>query len=308
YDFTAAAEQARATGLRLDVQVGQGGAAEYAAVANGTWESGVRAIVKQHPEVPYWEAWNEPNFDMFYKGTATDYVTKVLKPFARAVHSANPDAKVVGGSTYGVDLDWWTEFSRAGGFQQVDVVAVHAYEWDSGWEHTWMVSELKSLKVMAHGKPVWDTESGYRSLQEAGGPWLQADFATRKMIWLKTLGIPTQSFLVEGGWEDWAVIDQYRGVKPAAMALSTYDSLLRNRPFVGMVTTVPGIYAARFGASRPGGDGMVAVWTAGEERTLPLRTSHSGYDETGGALTTGRSLKAGGAVQYLTVAPGGTVL
>lgn len=308
YDFTAAAQQAQRSGMKLDVQVGQGGAAEYAAVANGTWEAGVRAIVQAHPEVPYWEAWNEPNFHLFYTGTATDYVNKILKPFARAVHDANPSAKVVGGSTYGVDLDWWKEFGKAGGFQQVDVVAVHAYEWDSGWEHTWMLSTLKSLKVMAHGKPIWDTESGYRSLSEAGGPWLQADFAVRKVLWLRSLGIPTQTFLIEGGWEDWAVIDQYRGVKPAAMALSTYDTLLRGRPFVGMVTTKKGVYAARFGAAKPGGDGIVAVWTAGDVRTLPLRTKHSGYDETGGALTTGRALKVGGSVQYLTFKAGGAVL
>jgi hypothetical protein len=315
YDFTAAAKKAAAHDVYLDVQVGQGGAAERAAINDGTWEAGVKKIVERHKGVvPYWEAWNEPNFDYFFAGTATDYVNKVLKPFYRAVKAADPAAKVVGGSTYGVDLDWWNAFAKAGGFDYVDVVAFHGYQWDSGWEGTGMVSwiiQLKQLKAKhgAAAKPLWDTESGYRSVSEAGGPWLQADWATRKLLWEKSLGIPSQSFLIEGGWEDWCVIDQYRGVKPAAMALSTMTTLLDGRAYVGQVKVKKSwVYAMRFGAQTKGGAGLVAIWTDGRTVTLPLQSAHTGWDATGAPISVKKTMKVGGSVQYLTFKPGQPLL
>jgi hypothetical protein len=313
--FRAASARAKTDGMLLDVQVGQGGAAERAAINSGAWEQGVRSLVsRQKGVVPYWEAWNEPNFDYFFTGTATDYVNKVLKPFSRAVHESDPDAKVVGGSTYGTDIGWWTAFAKAGGFNYLDVVAVHAYMWDTMWEKTSMVSDLKQLvalkaKYGAAAKPLWDTESGYRSLSEAGGPWAQADDATHKMLWERTLGIPTQSYQVEGGWEDWSVIDQGRGVKPAAMALSTYATVLDGRKFVGMVSTgIKNVYAARFGSQTSGGNGMIAIWTDGHAAAVPLRTSHSVVDEVGGTQTFSRTLPVGSSVQYVSFAPGGQIL
>ena len=310
--FRAAAARAKATGVLFDVQVGQGGPAETAAIRTSAWEDGVRALVaRQRGVVPYWEAWNEPNYDYFFKGAdPVTYVNKVLKPFSRAVHAADPAAKVVGGSTYGMDLDWWKKFGKAGGFAYLDVVAVHAYQWDSGWESSGILQEFAALKRLkasygAARKPIWDTESGYRSLAEAGGPWAQADLAARKVLWERSLGVPTQAFLIEGGWEDWCVIDQYRGVKPAAMALDTQTTLLRGRAFVGMVTTrTKGVYAARFGGAYPGDQGIIAVWTDGHGKRLPLATGHSGVDSTGGKLSVSGAMTVNGSVQYLRYTSG----
>src|SRR3954451_15550285 len=96
--LAAASTLATKLGLKLVVQIGQGGAAETAAVADGSWGAVVRRIVAADPAVTYWEAWNEPNTAQFFSGTARDYVSKVLTPFASAVRAANPHAVVVGGT------------------------------------------------------------------------------------------------------------------------------------------------------------------------------------------------------------------
>lgn len=309
--FTDAAALAKRHGLLFDMQVGQGGAAERKAIGSPAWEAGVRAIVaSQRGVVPYWEAWNEPNYDAFFRGTATDYVSRVLRPFSRAVHAADPAAKVVGGSTAGVDLRWWKEFAAAGGFSYLDVVSVHPYEWDTAWERTSVVSDLKAVIALkgAHGaaaKPLWDTESGYRSLAEAGGAYAQADNIIHKLLWERTLQVPTQSYQLEGGWEDWSVIDYFRGVKPAAMAMSALKTVIQGRGFSGFQRTGRAqVYAATFTPRGGSSERIVAVWTDGRAVTLPLRARHRGYDEYGTPFTTGSSLQVTGSVRYLRYASG----
>ncbi|MBC7678587.1 MAG: hypothetical protein H7233_06315 [Pseudorhodobacter sp.] len=306
--FGAAAARARASGVRLVVQVGQGGAAEKAAVANGSWGRVVRAIVaRQKGRVTYWEAWNEPNFTYFYQGMPRDYVQSVLKPFARAVHAADPRAKVVGGSTLGFNSEWWTQFGQAGGFRAVDVVAVHPYSWAQSWEQSGVVGDLQQLCRIktafgAQRKPLWDTESGYKSTVEMGGVWTQADNLTRKLLWERTFGIAPGNFLTEGGWEDWSVIDYFRGVKPAALAMSTLRTVLVGRHFAGWVRTgVPGVHAARFVGR---GNTLTAVWTADVTRRIPLRVGHPAIDETGAPGWAAGSLRVTGSVQYVVARAG----
>lgn len=237
-------------------------------------------------------------------------MTKVLVPFARAVHSADPGAKVVGGSIYGMDLDWWAQFAHAGGFSAVDVVALHDYQWASRWEGSGLVQQIQQLQRMkaaygAAAKPLWDTESGYQSINAAGGPWAQAGWSVRKLLWEASLGIPSQSFLIEGGWEDWSVIDQYRGVKPAAMALLTLTTVTQGRSFLGFVKTgLSHVYAARFSTRTRGGEGLVALWTDGASVRVPLTSTHAGWDETGAPLSVRSSVVATGSVQYFTFAAG----
>lgn len=301
----AASTLATKLGLKLVVQIGQGGAAETSAVADGSWGAVVRRIVAANPAVTYWEAWNEPNTAQFFSGTARDYVTKVLAPFASAVRAANPHAVVVGGTALADDSEWWTAFGKLGGFKLVNVVGVHPYTW--GWgapETQGLLSVLQSVRSLAdrfggRGKPIYDTESGFPSAWDGTGSslWTQADYDARKIVLERTLGVLSGQFEIEGGWQDWGVIDVQRGVKPAAIAVSTTSIRLAGRSFLGWWNTrVSGVRAARF-------KGLTVVWSVAGSRSVPLKCTASGSDAYGASVRARRVVQVGSSPLFLT---GGT--
>jgi hypothetical protein len=302
--LAAGAASAHALGLRFVVQIGQGGAAETAAVAAGTWGALVRQIVAANPTVPYWEAWNEPNVSPFFTGTPRDYVTKVLAPFAASVRAAAPSALVVGGTALSDDEWWWGQFARLGGFKLVDVIGVHPYTY--GWDApesgglTAVLSAVRRLADRSGGrrKPIFDTESGWPSAWAGTGSslWTQADYVSRKLVLERTLGVLSSQFEIEGGWQDWGVIDVVRGVKPAAMSLSTTSSVLAGRRFLGWWKTgARGVMAARFA----GGRGVTVLWATGASRVVSLRCGVSGVDAYGASVRAARSIVAGSSPVFL---------
>jgi hypothetical protein len=209
--FAKAVARAAAAGIAVHVQVGANGPAEVAAVKDHTWEPKVEQLVRHFAGVvPAWEAWNEP--DAFYSGTATSYVKDVLVPFARAVRKADPSAKVIGASTLGFNSYWYDEFARAGGFGVVDVVAIHPYASDNRtWTEQGTVATLQKLRALmarngAGNKPIWNTESAWWStgdynLYDGAGRTAESLFLAR------TLGVRMAAFEIEGGWQDWSLID-----------------------------------------------------------------------------------------------------
>jgi polysaccharide biosynthesis protein PslG len=81
--------------------------------------------------VGQFEVWNEWNSGFGSKpkirsGSAADYVD-LLAPAAAAIRAANPDARVIGGVTAGVDLAWIRELIAAGGLRHLDAISVHSY-------------------------------------------------------------------------------------------------------------------------------------------------------------------------------------
>lgn len=301
-EYTEAAALAATNGTLLDVQVGQGGAAEIAAAANGTWEGVVRDLVtRQAGKVRYWEAWNEPSWK--YPGTGADYVRKVLIPFARAVHAADPTAKVIGGSTFVWDKAWWNSFAGAGGFRALDIVGVHPYGNPGGFDMSGTPDDLRWITKLKgdHGAkrtPIWDTESAWQSTGW-GTAWSQADNVARKLTWERILGITSGQFLAEGGWEDWSMIDYFRGVKPAAMAASVNATVLKGRAFWKWLPTGdPKVHAALF---RPDSTGktITAVWTDRDKATVKLKIAHVGWTQTGTKTVFRKNLTASSEVVYL---------
>jgi hypothetical protein len=274
----AAADAAARTGTTLIVQVGQGGP-ERRLVADGTWESRVRELVSAlKPYVHVWEAWNEPNATF---GPATDYVTKVLTPFARAVRRADPSATVLGGSTVGVDLGYWRKIIAAGGLKSLDVASIHPYTGHNrSWEENGTVAQLRALRDLldANGPhiPLWNTEQAWWS-DGAADLLGQADNSARAIVWMHALGIPKWAYFIpEGGWGNGGVsfsaIQVNDHVKPTALAIMTAEHELAGRPFLGRVQLgLDSAYALRFGP-RPGDpSGLLVAWTDGLELPAVVR-------------------------------------
>lgn len=270
--YANAAREAAARGVAFWVQVGEGGPVEKALVENGRWGQRVAELVSHYRgRIPAWEAWNEPK-DHY---PAEAYVSKVLAPFSRAVRSADPGAKVIGGSTAGIPLDYWRDIISSGGASLLDIVAIHPYTGHNrSWEEHGIPQAIQQLKeILASGgagsKPIWNTESGFWG----DGPsnhYSHGDKAARAFLWQRVLGIERWSyFLLEGGYGDYGFsysliqgASEPDFVKPAALAVMTASAAIEGRPFNGFwETEIPHAYAAVFG-SRPGGsDSVVAVWT-----------------------------------------------
>ena len=82
-------------------------------------------------KVEQFEVWNEWNTGFGSKpkvnhGDAADYV-RLLAATSKAIHDANPQARVIGGVTAGVDFNWINELIAAGGLAYLDALSVHSY-------------------------------------------------------------------------------------------------------------------------------------------------------------------------------------
>ncbi|MGN6205870.1 galactose-binding domain-containing protein [Humibacter sp.] len=301
-------------GVRLIVQVGDGGDAEKAAVASGTWAGWVRLIVEEFkreaPSITSWEAYNEPN--SFYD-SADEYWKTVEIPFADAAHAADPKAYVIAGNTLGFENDWWKKASADGVCSHVNAVGVHPYTgWNRSWEEEGFAAAgagydafRKALGPACASLPIWDTESGWTS-DSASAYWAQGSNVTRKLLWYKQDKIAGWTyFYSEGGWGEndssWSLI-QYRSyVKPGGLAFATVSRLLQGRGVpVTVATGIPFAQVMRV----PGDDTMLVAWTDEARLSATLTTDASTVrvtDEYGS--TAGVTLSSGSADVTLTSAP-----
>jgi hypothetical protein len=114
--------------------------------------------------VRHWEIWNEPDFDLFWRGSVADYY-RLLEVGYQAVKQADPAARVLlGGLAYYEKPAWLGEFLRYTGGEPgrayFDIFSVHHY-W-SVYNSEARLRESRAL-LEAYGLknvPLWITESG----------------------------------------------------------------------------------------------------------------------------------------------------
>ncbi|MCB0195613.1 MAG: carboxypeptidase regulatory-like domain-containing protein [Anaerolineae bacterium] len=114
--------------------------------------------------VRYWEVWNEPDFDLFWRGSVSDYY-RLLEVAYKSIKSTDPDAVVLlGGLAFYEKLNWLGELLRQTGGDPdqayFDVFSMHHY-W-SIYNSEARLQETRTL-LDAFGLPdvsIWITESG----------------------------------------------------------------------------------------------------------------------------------------------------
>ncbi|MDM8083255.1 discoidin domain-containing protein [Cellulomonas cellasea] len=274
-EIAEASAVAARSGVRLYVQVGQGGEAEHQAVQDGTWGAWAGAIAEAFaagaPDVSLWAPWNEPNNTGF--GDGGEYARDVLAPFAQAVKAAAPGAQVIGGNALNLVVPWYQQVIDAGGCASLDIVGIHPY---TGFNRSWdeegadgplgQIEELNAALEGCGSPPVWNTESGWWS-DGPGNHWAQGHDVARTLLWSRALGVEEWTyFFSEGGWGEggfsWSLLQVDSFVKPGALAMATVAGLLEDRPPPTVVdAAVPHTHVMQVG-ERPGGDDrLTAVWT-----------------------------------------------
>ncbi|RMI06847.1 discoidin domain-containing protein [Cellulomonas triticagri] len=339
--LAAAATEAVQRGVHLYVQVGEADERAQQAVADGTWEAWVSAIVTAvhagAPDVTLWAPWNEPNNTGF--GDGAQYVTQVLQPFSRAVRAVDPRARIIGGNALNVVVPWYQQAVDAGACAAWDVVGIHPY---TGYNRSWdeegaqgpigQITALREVLAACGGDvEVWNTESGWWSDGPAN-TWGQAYDVARTSLWQSALDVSAwMYFFSEGGWGEggnsWSLVQVGSFVKPGALAMATVSGLLDGRPAAQPVEVAdPVVRAMSVGARTgeagdapdpSGGDPLLAVWTLDAVTDVALTATADAQvtvtDVYGGTRTvdvaagTPTTLTVTGSPQFLS-APDGSGL
>ncbi len=165
------------------------------------WGDFVYATVSRYGRergwIKYWELWNEPNLERSgYESGLYDVwdFVRILEVGRAAALAADPEAKIVMGglasiwsvppSPHNYDyFDYIERVAQLGGWDQVDILAIHPYRPDapegSPWRRDWAVDfrdEMRRLDdiLWTYGsKPVWLTEWGWST--HTGWPGVDLD-------------------------------------------------------------------------------------------------------------------------------------
>lgn len=125
-----------------------------------------------------WEVWNEPDFDMFWRGGVREYA-RLLKVAYLAAKLADPQSVVMfGGLLYPNEQNWLAlvldhylkndPAAPANGWY-MDAVGVHsyAYPWRSGWLVLYVRQTMRAYNFI---RPIWLNESGVPAWDDYPGP------------------------------------------------------------------------------------------------------------------------------------------
>jgi len=119
----------------------------------------VEQVVSRYGTRVVYEIWNEPN-GWFWKGTNREFFT-LSAAAARRIREVEPDAVILGGSTFRVSRSFTRGMFNSGAMEGVDGFSVHPYATTPRAtieQHNMLMSTLAEFN---HTAPVWVTEVGY---------------------------------------------------------------------------------------------------------------------------------------------------
>jgi hypothetical protein len=166
---------------------GQSNGVPRSPVAQEHWRKFVRATAERYRnDIDYYEPWNEPNNEKFWRGTVDEYVSLILKPAWEEIKAVDPNKKVVGptlelirGARIRVE-DFFGRLSKSNGSQYIDILSQNLYQdepedvtnqFEKGDYECWWIfcikkrdSLFKIYRKTGFGShPIWINEFGWRS-------------------------------------------------------------------------------------------------------------------------------------------------
>lgn len=93
------------------------------------WLQFTEAVIERYKgQIQYWEIWNEPNHRKYWGGVPDghDY-GKLVNATAKRIRQLQPDAKIIAGSTAGIDPTFIDDFLSEDNAQRVDIITYHNY-------------------------------------------------------------------------------------------------------------------------------------------------------------------------------------
>lgn len=163
----------------------------------------VKAVLNHYgSQIQAVEVWNEPNGGWFDSGPCKQSPScykQLLQTTYQAVKSIRPDVTVVGGATFGVDLNWLQQVFQDGGMPYLDAVSNHPYlgnqQPEAGPTDQQEAGLENLIKQYNNGqpKPIWVTEQGWACCSAITGEE-QAAYLVRSTTMALAAGV--QKFFV----------------------------------------------------------------------------------------------------------------
>jgi hypothetical protein len=235
-----------------------------------------------HGDIQYWEIWNEPNLNQFWRPqpNVDDYLA-LLRAARAAIKQVDPQEKIVLGGPSRVNVseppdlisgrDWLEQIYERGGGSDFDIVAIHPY--NARPEN--VAADLQDLADViarhpeAGSKPIWVTEIGWGVEL---GEETQAAYLVRTYI--LSVAMPEVEriawhALTDGKDGRYGIIDGALNPRPAYRAYQTMTKLLGGATFQRKVER-PGsdVHEFRF---LKGNQIMAIVWRSqGGDEAKPV--------------------------------------
>jgi hypothetical protein len=183
-------------------------------------------VTRYHGAVHYWEVWNEPNSDLFWKPRPDAHAyADLLKTAYRAIKDADPDAKVLTAGFAGNAVPFLEEMLAAGAGDSFDILAIHPYAVPADPSqarqesrpdvHKMVEVELAKYHAFLQrhnfNRPLWVTEVGWPAGNWQLDEQAQADYLAQAYAQMLASGMADRVFWYSfkdeapGGSDSWGL-------------------------------------------------------------------------------------------------------
>ncbi len=250
-----------------------------------------RATVRRYRDrIQHWEIYNEPNI-FFWQGPPELYPV-LLRRVYEAIKDEDPEARILGISTAGIDFDFIRMCLEAEA--PFDVLTIHPYR--QAMNEARFMEELRSVAELVDHRPVWITEMGLPTHHDGATEREQAVFLARSYLGAIASGatqtISWYNFRNDGtdAWfneHHFGVVRRDLSPKPSYRALATLARGLKDGPWTGEFPA-PGIFALRSGRGLAvwsgHGTAEVAIEADGAVRVVNLMGETREFDRRDGRI------------------------
>ncbi len=249
-------------------------------------------VVRHYKDrIKHWEIWNEPNI-FFWSGPKELYI-EALKQASAAIKQEDPDAKVLGCSTAGIDAAFIKKVVDANA--PFDILTIHPYR--GSLDERAFIDELRRTQQLVGGRPVWITEMGWPTSLGDTSERRQAGLVARTYLSSLASGavgsVSWYDFRDDGNnpfynEHRFGLIRTDLRPKAGYRALATIGHLLARHEAAGAIDLGEDLLAFRF---KTQGEDVIALWSSDEDRAAVIRTdppAKRAYDAMGQPLTMAR--------------------
>jgi len=121
----------------------------------------IEAIVLHYKDkIAAWQIWNEPNFNMFWKGTNKEFYN-LSRQTVKKIREIAPDAYIIGGGFMRTPISFIKGMSKAGALENLDAIAFHPYALNPTWSMRLYDNLLKLNSELNFNGDVFITEVGF---------------------------------------------------------------------------------------------------------------------------------------------------
>lgn len=217
---------------------------------------------------------------------------RLLKEVYKAIKEIDPEIKLIGGVTSGINYNYLEAIFKAGGGDYMDYVSVHPYVYPESPETAEWKTKIEAVKALADkysgGKvDIMLTEMGYTTIRTKYGTTEQQklDYFIRTFVQMKSLDYvkkltvyTTNSgnnyYMLESMWGLYgstgsSKLQSVGGMaNPVAVGIAAFTNILNGYDFVKEIDYADGLYTYKFSNGK--GKDIYVLWTNDVEKSAEI--------------------------------------